>query len=83
MNIKLSKGIKIILAVFIVFLFAAVFFAAWYHPKLTSAVAQSSAKPEANHPKTAQPPGTCAPDLSACKGNAELCMKENINPVCD
>ncbi len=30
-----------------------------------------------------RPPGTCAPNLAACQGNAKLCLRENVNPVCD
>ncbi len=30
-----------------------------------------------------QPDGTCAPDSTACSGDAKLCMEENKAPVCN
>jgi hypothetical protein len=36
----------------------------------------------AQNPSALEPPGTCKPDLTSCQGNAELCMKDNLNKVC-
>lgn len=35
-----------------------------------------------NQTTAAQPEGSCSPDLAKCKGNPELCMKENANKAC-
>ena len=40
-------------------------------------------QPAALMPAQVQPAGTCAPDLSACAGNAALCMDQNKAPVCN
>ena len=30
-----------------------------------------------------KPPGACAPNTAACKGNPELCMETGKNAVCE
>lgn len=69
-----TKLVFIILGLLIAF---ACLLIALNYPKLRQGSGNSGAAVNAS------PPGTCAPDAAACRGNAELCMAENLNRACN
>lgn len=75
---KLHWPTKIIFIILLAMLIAALIFLTVEYPKLKLQPVKQPTTEGLN-----QPAGTCAPDLSDCKGNAQLCMTENKQAVCE